>query len=248
MSNIAILSDSYLNDHRVKANIKNNKLELVPHKRKDNKARFNIVNLSEGGLTWKKLFEDKDKLKEWILAVPICTILHLGAVDIASQEWELKEGNSPIGRNFVKKVEANLTFLYNFVANTLGGKAFQLWKNRHTFVLAQIPDWNNFVSNRPRTLTPEKFRQIRRKANHELKRHRGKLWAKYSCMTVHPHINIPRMEGVHYDKKTQFYYVQQIVEATKKIVCSCCRPDSTASNKKIAQRLSNTVCVRNSKN
>lgn len=248
MPNIVVLSDSYLNESRLKANIKDNKFELAPHKRNDNKARFNIVNLSEGSLTWKKLFEDEKKLKEWILAVPICTILHLGAVDIVSQEWELTEGDLPVGRNFIKKVEANLTFLDNFVANTLGGKAFRLWKNRHTFVLAQIPDWSNFVSNRPRTLTPEQFRNIRRKANHALKRDRGTLWAEYSCMTVHPHINIPQMEGVHYDRRTQVYYAQQIVEATKKILCSYCRPDSTASNKKITEQLANTVCVKHNKN
>ena len=58
MPNIVVLSDSYLNESRLKANIKDNKFELVPHKRNDNKARFNIVNLIEGSLTWKKLFED----------------------------------------------------------------------------------------------------------------------------------------------------------------------------------------------
>ena len=77
MSNIMVLSDSYLNINRVKANIKNDKLVLVPHKRKDNKSKFNVVNLSKGGLTWKQLVEDKEILKQWILAVPICTILHL---------------------------------------------------------------------------------------------------------------------------------------------------------------------------
>ena len=56
MSNIVVLSDSYLNFDRIKANIKNNKLVLVPHKRQDNKSRFNVVDLSEGGLTWKQMF------------------------------------------------------------------------------------------------------------------------------------------------------------------------------------------------
>ena len=248
MSNIVVLSDSYLNIKRIKANIKNDKLVLVPHKRKDNKSQFNIVNLSKGSLTWKKLVEDKEKLKQWILAVPVCTILHLGAVDIASQEWDLKDGGLPVGRNLVQKVKANLTLLNSFVENTLGKKAFQSWKKRHTFVLAQIPDWGNFESNRPETLTPEQFKRLRRPANHGLKRCRGALWAEYSCMTVHPHINNPRMHGVHYDKKTQYHYVEQIFEATKKIMCDHCRPDTKDSNKKITQRLSDTVCIGKSKN
>ena len=248
MSNIVVLSDSYLNIDRMKENIENDKLVLVPHKRKDNKTKFNIVNLSEGGLTWKALMEKNEKLKQWILAVPICTILHLGAIDIASQEWDLKEGKLSVGKNLVKKVKAYLTLLNNFVKDTLGDKGFQSWRNRHTFMLAQIPDWNEFVSNRKGTLTPEEFRRIRRQANHGLKRHRGALWAEFNCMTMHPHINIPRMKGVHYDKETQYYYVKQILEATKKIMCDYCRPDITASNRQMAQRLSDTVCVRKGKN
>ena len=247
MSNIVILSDSYLNIDRMKANIENDKLVLVPHKRKDNKNKFNIVNLGEGGLTWKKLMEKKKVLKQWILAVPVCTILHLGAIDIVSQEWDLKEGGLSVMKNLVNKIKAYLTLLNNFVKDTLGDKGFQTWKSRHTYMLAQIPDWGEFVSSRGGTLTPEEFRKLRRQANHGLKRHRGALWAEFSCITIHPHINIPWMEGVHYDKETQYYYVKQILETTKKILCDCCRPDTTASNRQMTQRLSDPVCVRKGK-
>ena len=37
MANIVVLSDSFLNIDRMKSNIQNDKLVLVPHKRKDNK-------------------------------------------------------------------------------------------------------------------------------------------------------------------------------------------------------------------
>ena len=218
---IVIVSDSYLNSDRVISEVKNN-LCMSPH----GTEYLSVLNLAKGSLTWEELFNKKKILQQWISAAPRITVLHLGAVDIVSNKLVFKQQNRA-GKEFLALVERSIARLLHLAKDNL--KNFEEWEKEHRFLLVQLPDWGEYQA-RPGSLCPNKYRDIRRLINRELKNRRGLLWGKKNTLIVHPRTTNACMIGVHFDEETQAIYNAQIFEVVKKLACDHCRPPRKATN------------------
>ena len=225
MPAVSILSDSYLNIRRTEAQLTENELNLSPHKDQNIK----VVNHSKGSLTFDGLLSSYELVSDWARNYPEVTVIHISAVDIVNKKIKF-DIRKPIGRQYISFVERKIAKLLQLAKQVQEEVRYEEWIKYHKIVLVQIPDWADFRA-KPGSLEPKEFQLIRRKSNEVLKRNRGILWGKKSILTVHPHTDFPKMNGVHFDTETQDRYNEQIFEVIKKLFCSKCKPASDTSAK-----------------
>ena len=225
MPAVSILSDSYLNIRITAAQLTGNELSLSPH----NDQNIKVINHSKGLLTFDGLLSSYELVSDWARNYPEVTIIHISAVDIVNKKVKFNV-SKPIGRQYLSFVEIKIEKLLQLAEQVQGEVRYEEWIKYHKIVLVQIPDWAEFRA-KPGSLEPKEFQLIRRKCNEVLRNNRGILWGKKNILTVHPHTDFPKMNGVHFDTKTQDKYNEQIFEVVKKLFCSECKPASDTSAK-----------------
>ena len=232
---VTVLADSYFRDFRIKDNLVNGEIDL---KHKSNKT-VKLVNLSQGSWTFEKLVNDKTILSQWVDSRPRITVIHLGAVDLINRS--VTNNVKTVKKYFVNLIETTVEKLRELARTKIPD--FESWNKDHIFLVAQLPDWNNY-KGRDNSLKPEDYMQVRRLINKELKTKRGILFSKRNILTVHPEVVFPSMHGVHYDPASQKEYIEQFLMVIRKLLCEECRPAKTTSTKALGL-LRNTSCLKN---
>ena len=116
----------------------------------------------------------------------------------------------------------NIKYMLEFAKSSLE-KRYAEWYGKHTFLIAQLPDWCDFIQFREHGMQSEEYRRIRRKINHKLKLNKGKLYKEVKAMLFCPPSERPTMRGVHLDKASQEKYNNQVIRAISKIICDDCK-------------------------
>ena len=197
-------------------------LNITPHA-SNNKNYVKVLMLSEGGTTWKNIIDKKQKLKLWIESEPKWTVINTGACDISNRKLVLGLKDKGVGVEFVEFVIENIKSMLEFAKSSLEGKRYEEWCEKHTFLVAQLPDWCDFIQCREYGMESEEYRNIRRKVNHKLKLNKGKLYKEAKAIIFCPPSERPTMKGVHLDRASQEKYNDQIIRAISKIVCDKCK-------------------------
>ena len=233
---VAIIGDSWTSVNRLKPSlVDNSALELNPH----TGSNIEVSNYSLGSLTWSKLLKDQGRLKKWALSYPRVTLVHLGGVELANGQILKGNEKTPIGRFVGESIENNILTLISKAATYQDEARNQEWIKEKIIVLVAIPDWHNFKGH-PQSLPADQVRSLRRKINLQLSRLMVTLWRVHRVILVKPHINHPRIIGVHLHPEDQAIYNDQLMEVVKKSLCRHCKlenyePKKNLMNLKLVQ-------------
>ena len=240
---VTILSDSYLSNHRITKPLRKG-FNIKPHVSHIDADTIYLTNLSKGAYTIQKLRIDNLTIQQWIGSEPRITLIHLGAVELVNRSLVLDINKDSVGINFYKYLTECVEFL-NSKAEEYLGHSYHEWASNHRYIVAQLPDWKLFTSNRENSLSPEQYRNIRQKVNKYLKRSAGKLLDKFDVVLISPNTNKDKIHGVHYSPLSQARYVREIVNAVRKVACKFCYPVKGMSDRKIQnlQLCCNNICT-----
>ena len=229
-SNGAVFGDSWVTEMRLKSKLTLDSnlesphylLNIKPHTDND-KNNVKVLMLSEGGTTWKSMITNKQRLKMWIKVEPIWTLINTGACDIANRKLILGLGKKGVAVEFIEVVIENIKTMLEFARSSLGQQRYEEWYGKHTFLVAQLPDWCDFIQFRKNGMKSEEYRSIRRKINHKLKLNKGKLYKEVKAVMFCPPSEKPTMKGVHLDRASQEKYNNEIIRAIGKVICDKCK-------------------------
>ena len=215
---LCVIADSWLNIKRLAPNLVKDELVIYPH----NSDNIPVENLSTGSLTWDRLLKDETTIKRWAQAYPAVTLLHIGGVELAT--GQLLEGaeDTPIGRYVSETIENNIVALNSKAKSYQEKDLSELWEKKRVIVLVAIPNWQTFKGH-SNSLPSDQVKILRRKINHQLTRLSVTLWKVHKTILVKPHLDRPRIIGVHLHHKDQWLYNNQILEVVKKVICKNCK-------------------------
>ena len=127
---VSILSDSYLNCHRLKGSVKNNCIEISPHITNEAQKTAKLRNFASGGQTFERLRKDIEELQQWVQCEPIITIIHIGACDLINKKTNLDIQDINMGQEFIYLVIDFISNL-NKLADKILGNNFHIWADKH---------------------------------------------------------------------------------------------------------------------
>ena len=230
---LTIISDSYLKKSRLR-DVCSREVPMYPHVSDTGSDKMIVTNLSKGSQTMDDFLLDEQLVKQWVSSKPNITIIHLGAVELVNKSIIIEEGNLSVGEKWLQIVSSFIETLNNEAAVLLKGN-FQSWAQNHKYILAQLPDWKYFKSNREDSLSPTEYRAIRKKVNRHLKRQASRLLGELNVVVIAPRHVKDKIVGVHYSKRSQSRYVRDIMNATRKIGCKFCSPSAGISAKGLTE-------------
>ena len=236
---LGLMSDSYLTSPRLfgpmilsNAN-RPKKLVLYPHEieltenSRETQHVATIDNYSFGGAKMSTTQRRENILHPWADHIPRCTIIHLGACDLA---------NGPQGRHPQPRQafpQFTMEFLHDLVEaariRATDQEKFQRDISQHIFLLIGIPRWGEFEVEKRGSLGWIDLNNVTRPANQGLNRNRATLWTNHRAILFTPRLSHPGREmtregqGVHLDRATQESYNMQIFSVAAKVRCSHCR-------------------------
>ena len=234
ISKIVILSDSYLNCHRIKGIVKNNQIDISPHTTSNNQKKIKVTNFASGGQTFNRLKADQEVLQNWAQSRPSVTIIHIGACDLINKKTDLDTGDKKLGKKWVELIIEFVEAL-NKLAEEYQGDTFSIWAESHKFVLVQLPDWREFESHRADSLNFEQYRKIRKNINKHLKDYMSRFWHHHKVLVIQPRTADEDIQGVHLSPGSQTIYNKDIFNAVSRLLCSYCSPKGAFSNKTLQE-------------
>ena len=93
---------------------------------------------------------------------------------------------------------------------------------RHKWLIVKIPNWHE--SNGIKGVTPEVFKQLKKRANTGLDNRKSDLWTKFRAVLLAPHIEhakfVPRQ--VHLAPEDQEKFNEQVLSVAAKVLCEFC--------------------------
>ena len=245
-----IFGDSWISEKRIKTKLleygslepPNYNLCISPHS-SDSKNHVKIKLYSRGGTTWNSILKEEQRLKNWALEKPKWTLINTGACDIVNRKLVLgNQKDKNVGVEFTEIVIENLIHMLNFAKNLMGTDEYKEWHKEHLFLIAQLPDWCNFIQTRQDSMNSEEYKIIRREINHKLKLNKFRIYRETRAILFCPPSERPIMKGVHLDRKSQEKYNDNIIRVVGKIICHKCRLSEEPNKKIIKDILQPSKC------
>ena len=184
--------------------------------------------LSLSGATLDRYLAAKKIQGIWARDVPEVTVLHVGACDIANTR---KYKIDTIKKLFLEDL---LHFLKQWpilakeqlkghsIADRRARAQFERQLVKHKWLIVKIPQWKG--SDGIRGIEPEKFRQMKKRANTGLDNNKSRLWKSFRAVLLGPHIPYPQFKPgeVHLTKEDQSKFNEQVIEVANKLLCEFC--------------------------
>ena len=233
-SEVVIIGDSWLNTNRLKTIVSENQgkeptISLFPHKGPTGYTAT-LKNLSKGSLAMSQVMEDQELLGKWIRSKPIVTVLHTYACDIINKKNSITPAKGmSVGTHYTNFMLSALDYMRDFAKDTLSNQEYEVWQNRHKFLVFALPDWKNFEQERPDSLDAVQYRALRSKINQTLKKKKNLFWKKYKALVINPAMSQVQMIGVHLHPYFQSLYNNFLLRSVEKLICTSCglKPDAT---------------------
>ena len=93
---------------------------------------------------------------------------------------------------------------------------------KHKWLIVKIPNWHE--SHGVRRITPQVFKQLKKRANTGLDRKKTDLWTKFRAVLVAPHIEYAEFKPgqVHLAEEDQLKFNEQVLSVAAKVLCEFC--------------------------
>ena len=203
-----------------------NTLKCAPHRvvlRKDTKFTVGWDNKASPGMSMHSLLTSHEgELSEWARNMPICTVIHLGAIDVNNKL--VKDTGKAYGDYVFNFLEQMKIVAKRYLTNKEKESFEEKLREDHRFLLCGLPDWGkDYKPKYSHSLTPKQYKNARRRLNSAMKKNRKKLWREHKCVLFTPELNNPARNGIHLTPKETVNFAKQIATVCGRLCCTYCR-------------------------
>ena len=225
MSSVALIGDSWMRQFRVESN---------PHFRQG-LFRFNCEDYDReqtsdlriygySSMTFKSWtgVQGESFINEWANHLPSLSVLHLGAVDLASDNIPELQDLTKIKREYILYVRSHIS-LWIAKARTyaVNKEMYDLKIKDHRWLLVEPPIWGQtFVPHT--SVTPSLYAQRRLRAEASVRKNRTWNWESMNLTVVRPYIIRFEFQQNHLSREAQSLYMENLGRPMAALLCRKC--------------------------
>ena len=225
MSSVALIGDSWMREFRVETN---------PHFRHglfkftcDEDDRVQTSTLHIYGYSSMKFTDwvgarGDNFIHEWANHVPSLSVLHLGAVDFASDDIPELQNLSTIKREYILYVRKHISLWINKArTHAVNKEEYDAKIKVHRWLLVEPPIWGqSFIPHT--SVTPALYAQRRLRAEASVRKNRTWNWESLNLTVVRPYIIRFEFNQNHLSREAQSLYMENLGRPMAALLCRKC--------------------------